>query len=351
MKDPSNDKCLRIVTEILHLLKSTNQYEEAFHLLVDRIVRIYNCQSCAIVTIDPKSEYLKIENSRGISLTFCKTFRRQFSTGAIGNLLWTGRPILIGDSSAQPRIAEELQLEHPFASCACVQIGVNQLTLGYLYADSLAKHAFKEEDLPILQAFADFAALAYYKSRLAEENMRLDRIDHETGLQKYTPFLEEAATHLVRAQSFSEPLSIVICDIDNFKLIAHTYGYDTSRALRREIGEHIKNSLRPIDIAARYGYDEFIILRTRSACEDSLTYANGLCTSISAMTFTPQGIRTTISAGLAVFPQNGRTIDDLVLSAKKALFEAQRTGRNKVFHFPAVWYARRTHGREEEFTE
>jgi len=351
MKDPSDEKCLRIVTEILRVLKSTNQYEEAFQLIVDRIVRIYHCQTCAIVIIDPKSEYLKIENSHGISLTFSKSFHRQFSTGAIGNLLWTGRPILVTDSHGQAKIAEELRLELPFGSCACVQIAVNQLTLGYLYADNVAAHAFSEEDLPVLQAFADFAAIAYYKSRLADENMRLDRVDHETGLQKYVPFLEELTTNMVRAQSFNEPLSVIICDIDNFKMIAHTYGYDASRQLLKEIGDHIRKNLRAIDLAGRYGFDEFIILRAKSEVQEALTYAEGLCKSISTSAFTKQGIQSTVSAGLAVYPQNGKTIDDLLLSAKKALFEAQRTGRNKVFHFPAVWYARRVHGHEEELTE
>jgi len=339
MSELSNERCLGIVTGILRLLKSTNQYEEVFHLLVDRITRLYKCQTCAIILIDPKTEYLKIENSIGVSHTFSKTFSRQISTGAIGNLYWTGNPILVPDSGANSELAEELKLERPFGSCVCVQIAVDHRTLGYIHVDSHEKFAFDEKDVQVLQAFGDFAGVAYFKSQLFEENMRLDRIDHETDLEKYAPFSEKLNENLDRARSFQEPLALLICDIDNFKRIAHTYGYDSSRQLLKEIGTLIRSNLRSMDVGGRYGYDEFIICRSNSGGEDAMGYAVGVRDLVEKATFTKDNLKTTISAGLAVFPQNGKSAEDLVLAAKKALYEAQRTGRNKVVQFPSEWHA------------
>ena len=339
MNELGNERCLHIVTGILRLLRSTNQYEEVFHLLVDRIVRLYKCQTCAIVLIDPKTEYLKIENSIGVSYTFSKSFSQQIATGTIGNLLWTGNPVLIPDSGANPRMADELKLELPFASCVCVQIAVDHRTLGYLYVDRQEKIAFDEKDVEVLQAFADFAGVAYFKSQLFEENIRLDRIDHETGLEKYAPFSEKLNENMDRARSFNEPLAVVICDIDNFKRIAHTYGYDSSRQLLKEMGTLIRSNLRSIDAAGRYGYDEFIICRSNSGMEDAMDDAMRIRDQVEKATFTKDNLKTTISVGLAVFPQNGKSPEDLVLTAKKALFEAQRTGRNKVVQFPSEWHA------------
>ena len=121
-----NELLFRFIAELLQLIQSTNQHEKVFSLVVDRLIRMYHCQSCALVLIDPKTEYLTIENSHGLSHTFCKAFRRNIATAAIGRLLWTGKPIVISDAAQQSALAEEIHLEHPFASCTCVQISVDE---------------------------------------------------------------------------------------------------------------------------------------------------------------------------------------------------------------------------------
>ena len=132
---PVNEQCFRYFAEIVRTLKATTHYERVLSLIVDRIVRSFNCQTCAIALIDPKSEYLRIDQCYNLSLTFCNSFRRRIATSSIGQLLWTGKPIVIPDSTRDPALAEEIALEHPFGSCICLQISVDQQTLGYLHVD------------------------------------------------------------------------------------------------------------------------------------------------------------------------------------------------------------------------
>ena len=95
-----------------------------------------------------------------------------------------------------------------------------------------------------------------------------------------------------------------------------------------------------MDATGRFGFDEFIVLRENADPEKALLFADGLRSAVAETPFTTYGIRSTVSVGLAVFPQNGATMDDLVVTAKKALFEAQKSGRNKVVALPGVWYQR-----------
>ncbi|MGB2869116.1 MAG: diguanylate cyclase [Bacteroidota bacterium] len=328
-----HEECLSFVSEILSLLKSTNQHEKVLHLIVDRIVRMYKCRTCAVILVDPKTEYLNIANGHGVSLTFSNMFRRKLATGPIGQLLWTGRPIFIADSGLQPDIASEVKLESQFGSCLCVQISAEHRTLGYLHADSLQPNVFEEADIRILQTFADFAALALSKSQLFEENLRLDRIDHETGLDKYVAFLEQLHLSLERGISFGENFALLLLDVDNFKHIALTYGYDTSKKLLREIAGLVRSHVRSIDAAGRYGFDEIVIERSNTSFDEAVTLANELRLAVEEAEFTGQHIKTTVSIGVATYPENGGTLHTLLLSVKEALFEAQRTGRNRVFHF------------------
>jgi diguanylate cyclase (GGDEF)-like protein len=332
-------KALDVLPRIINTLKTTQEYERVFHLLVDRLVRVYGAQVCAIVLIDPSSEYLNVENSHGLSWTFCKEFRRRLATGTIGHLLWTGAPCIIANSADQPREAEEIQLEHPFGSAAAVQISANHRTLGYLYLACSEAGRVNTGDLPLLQLCADLAGIAVYKSRLAEENLRLDRVDQETGLEKYVPFLDRLHAARERAFDFNEDFAVLVLDVDNFKSIVNTFGYEASRTFLHELGDIVRGRLRAIDAAARFGPDEIILLLATTGLEDAVDHARALRETVERHRFTPQGIASTISIGIGAFPNNGRTEADLIQSAKSACFEAQRLGRNSVFHYEGEWFA------------
>ncbi len=336
---PISEQCYRYFAEIIRTLKGTNQYEGVLSLIVDRIVRATGCRTCAVVLIDPQTEYLHIDNAHNLSLTFCNAFRRRIATAAVGELLWTGKPIVLPDSSLNPPLAAEIQLEHPLVSCLCVQIAVDQRTLGYLHVDSLTPSAFGPAEVEYVQMFADIAGLALIKAQLYEENLRLDRVDRETGLEKYLPFLERLRAGMGRAEEFSENFAVVILDIDNFKNTVNTYGYDTSRVLLKEMGTLVKSSLRSVDAAGRYGFDEFIVMLANAGLEGAIEFANRLRLIIAAQHFTQHALTSTVSIGVAAFPRNGTSPDALILTAKNALFEAQRSGRNMVFSYRSEWYA------------
>jgi diguanylate cyclase (GGDEF)-like protein len=326
---PSGDD-LTYVAEVLHTLKSTNQHEPVLHLIVDRLARLFRAQTCAVILIDPQTEYLSVENSTGLSLTFCNAFRRSFTTAPIGRLLWTGEPIVIADAASSPTLALDVHLEHDFGSCICTQIAVDQRTLGYLYLDCREAHPFRDTDVRLMQMFADLAGLALVKAHLTEQNLRLDRVDHETDTEKYGPFLERLRLGLERARTSHEALAVMILDVDNFKHIANTYGYDTSRALLKEIGTIVKAHLHPTDACGRYGFDELIIMAGNTPAEEGIQRADEIRSQVEHTSFTRHGIRSTVSVGIAFFPATAETANELVQEAKGALFEAQRSGRNSV---------------------
>jgi diguanylate cyclase (GGDEF)-like protein len=334
MHEIPGPQCFRYLSEILHTLASTNQHERVLHFVVDRIVRLTQCQTCAIVLIDPKTEYLTIQNWHGLSLTFCNEFRRRIATATIGNLLWTGRPLVISDSAAEPATANEVQLEHPFRSCACVQISLDHRTLGYLHVDSGEPGALTSDHLEMLGLFADVVALAVNKSRLFEENLRLERIDKETGVDKYLPMLERIQGAVTRAKEREEHFGVLLLDVDNFKEIVKTYGYERSRDLLRTMAEVLRADLRPIDAVGRYGFDEFILLLENADPPAVVARARALHESVALHRYTGESIHSTVSVGVATYPRDGDSAEDLILTAKRALFEAQRSGGNTVSASP-----------------
>jgi diguanylate cyclase (GGDEF)-like protein len=326
------EECLHFFSEVLSILNSTHEPERVLSLIVDRIVRIYGCQTCAVIIIDPATEYLQVSTNHNLSHRYVKKFRRSLGTGAIAKMLSTGKPILIADGELESQLAAEVQLEHSFRSVVCLQVSAELRTLGYLYADAREPNTFTEHDLRILQSFADLTSIALNKSYLYEKNLRLDKIDHETELEKYAPFLERLSTSISRAEESHESICLFILDIDNYKQIGGTYGYEASKRVLKEIAGLVKARLRPMDAASRYGFDEMIVLRENASLEAGIAFAEELRKTIEETKFTQQGIRTTVSIGAAAFPKNAISEKELLITVKEALYDAQRNGRNRVTH-------------------
>lgn len=326
------EDCLNFFSEVLSILKATHEPERIISLIVDRIVRMYGCRTCAVVVIDPATEYLRMFANHNLSHLYVKEFHRALGTGAIARMLSTGQPILITDAEQESTIAKEVQLEHTFRSAVCLQIVAEHRTLGYLHADAREPNVFTIHDLCTLQSFADLTSITLNKSYLYEKNLRLDPVDPETDLEKYALFLERLSTSISRAEVNNECLSLFILDIDNYKQIEGTYGYAASKLLLKEIAGVVKTHIRPMDAAGRYGFDELIILRENSPLEKGIAFADELRQIIADTEFTQNKIRATVSIGSAAFPENVKTEEDLLLAAKEALYHAQHEGRNKVSH-------------------
>ena len=146
------EECLHFFSEVLNILNSTHEPERVLSHIVDRIVRIFSCQTCAVIIIDPATEYLQASTNYNLSHSYVKEFRRHLGTGAIAKMLSTGKPILIADAERESQLAVEVQLEHTFRSAVCLQISAELRTLGYLYADSREPNAFTENDLRVSKA-------------------------------------------------------------------------------------------------------------------------------------------------------------------------------------------------------
>ncbi len=326
------ERGLRYISEITTTITSRTQAERILHLVVDRLVRMFQCQTGAIITIHPKTEYLQIANACGISLTFAKQFHRTINVGAVADLLWTGRPLIIPDASVDPLRADELKLEQPFASCVCLPLSINHRSLGYLHLDATKPFAFSQEDMPFIGIFTDLAAIALDRSQMHEELLHLERVDRESGLDKYSFFIERLQEIMERALRFNETMGILVIDVDNYKEIINTYGTESCSKFIREFGMLIQRLLRPIDIACRYGTDEFVILYPNTPTVVVLDAAEGLRSSIEQTGFTDKSFRTTVSIGVGIYPHDGSDMRMLMLNAKNAVLEAQRSGRNTVHY-------------------
>lgn len=315
---------------VVAALARESQAEGVLQLIVDTLTELFRCQTCAIVLSEKMEDIFRVRNNYGLSYEFTKAFRRQFKTGLIAQLLFTGDPIVIEDSRANPDQAESIRLEYPFISAACVRLMVDHQPMGYLQMDFDHEFRFNPGDMSLLQIFADLAAVAVHKERLSDAVVRLDPLDLETGLPKFSAFVKTVEEHIQLAREFGQHLGVMMLDVDSFRRIVNVYGTRISDTLVVDLGQFIRGKLRSVDVVSRWGLDEFAVLLPNVSYREAKGHAERLRASVEKHSFTEEKIQCTISIGLVYYPYHGAAVDSLLSSSSIALYEAQRTGRNVV---------------------
>ena len=158
------------------------------------------------------------------------------------------------------------------------------------------------------------------------------KYDALTGLLTKESLYLALEHELQRCRQFNIPLSVLMMDLDHFKKTNDTHGHQAGSHTLKEIGSLITRTLRKTDVSSRYGGEEFVSYFSEQTKDKAFIVANKLRHAIesTAIMFGDATIHITISIGVAQFPEDGKTIDELVASADKALYEAKNTGRNKI---------------------
>jgi diguanylate cyclase (GGDEF)-like protein len=160
----------------------------------------------------------------------------------------------------------------------------------------------------------------------------LSETDHLTGMYNPRGFAIVANRAFAQTARHARPTSVLMIDCDNLKPVNDRHGHELGSELLRRLAEVILGELRYTDVAARYGGDEFVVLLAETPVRGALGVAERIRASAEAGLASIDGVRTnsTVSIGLAAFPEDGVALDDLVACADRALYKAKELGRNRV---------------------
>jgi diguanylate cyclase (GGDEF)-like protein len=177
------------------------------------------------------------------------------------------------------------------------------------------------------------------QSVMALENARLHRIvkdqahlDGLTGLPNRRHAEEALATELARGARFGDPLAVVLTDLDDFKAVNDQHGHPVGDTVLCRFARLLEASVRDVDLAARWGGEEFLLVLRGTDAEGAARLAERIRSRLEETTLlTPEGVPivTTASFGVVSAPDGG-SADRLVVAADAALYAAKRAGKNRV---------------------
>jgi diguanylate cyclase (GGDEF)-like protein len=158
--------------------------------------------------------------------------------------------------------------------------------------------------------------------------------DQLTGLFNRRYFDEAITAEVARASRYGRDLSVIFLDVDFFKKYNDQYGHQHGDVVLKRISHIIKLNIREIDIATRYGGEEFVVILPETPRDDAYTVAEKIRQSVEETAASAIGNRNataiTVSAGVASLGQDIMNVHQLIAKADQAVYEAKRTGRNAV---------------------
>lgn len=193
-------------------------------------------------------------------------------------------------------------------------------------------------ELKLAEALATSEERLRTITRLHEQLQEQALRDPLTGLYNRRHLGELFARELTRCQRERTPISLALIDLDHFKQLNDRHGHLVGDDVLRAVAIHLTGNLRGSDAVFRIGGEEFLLLLPGAAGDEAFARLQALCQALAGQPLpTREGpLSVTLSAGLAVWPTQGQTLEELMQVADAALYDAKRNGRNQVRRLAAT---------------
>lgn len=331
------------INEITEAMRSTVNVEHVLKTILVSLTRGlgYDRAFIFLREVDPDTQVDVLKGTIGIGVP--QELLTVFQVPAtnpleiIGKTAAERRTMIVRDAKHDDRVDKEFAHMLDLDEFASVPLEAKGYVVGVLVVDRMVKGpgpSITEEDLDVLSVFANQAAIAIENAKLYTKIERLSVTDGLTELFNHRTFQEQLNKEWSRAQRSKDPLGLVMMDIDNFKHFNDTNGHQMGDEVLRVTASLIKSTVRKVDFPARYGGEEFAVILPGTDLSGAQAVAEKLRNRIEGYPFPkrdtqPLG-KISISVGVAALPGSAKTTAELVSLADQGLYQAKRTGKNRV---------------------
>ncbi|HEY7677738.1 MAG TPA: diguanylate cyclase [Candidatus Methylomirabilis sp.] len=317
-------------------LQACQSMDEASRVISGMAAELFVGDAGAVLVLDPARKLLQVAAEWGES----PTGEREAFAPEECWALRRGQPHLVGDAGSS-LLCRHLPVPPP-AVYLCLPLVAHGEALGVLYLAGAAGRtpsapAITEARQRLADAVAHQLALALANVRLRETLRIQSTRDPVTGLfNRY--YMEETLQREVRwGERKHRPVGVVKLGIDRFEQVNDQFGQDAGDTALREVGTLLKSKVRAVDVACRYGGEEFVLILPEVSMEHTRRRAEQLREAAKQHHISHDGKAigpVTISLGAAGFPQHGSTAEAVLRAAEAALYRAKAAGPDRVMVAP-----------------
>lgn len=325
-----------VVHDMAKALTSTLQLDQVLKTVMEKVQELLAPDTWSLLLVDEKTNELYFQIATGEAASKLKDVRLKMGQGIAGWVAQSGVASIVPDVSQDPRFSGQVDAMTKMRthSIICVPIRGKERVLGVIEIINLVgKREFDQEDMTLLQAMADYSAIALENAIHVQRIHELTITDDCTDLYNVRHLNFVLDTEIYRSNRYQYEFSLIFLDLDHFKEVNDTHGHLVGSKLLREMAELIRGSLRLIDYAFRYGGDEFVILLPQTGKESANVVARRLHERVNEKKFMAEeglNLHLTASFGLATYPADATTKAEMIRLADEAMYLAKNTSRNSI---------------------
>jgi diguanylate cyclase (GGDEF)-like protein len=324
----------KTLLEIGQSLVTITDLDQLLRQIIDVLAREIQAERALIILRHPITGEISIANSTANVDTSTLEEAILFSKTIVSDVVNKGKSIFSRDvikDGTYSKTDSVMNLKIRSLMCVPLVAKQNGDIIGTVYVDNRSVgNIFSKEDLALLESFASLAGMAIENAHLYE----LAIMDELTKCYVRRYFEQRVREEFSRAERQRSPLSLLMIDVDQFKVVNDRYGHPGGDTVLKEIAGMIKRNLRTYDLLARLGGDEFAIILPEVAFQDAYRIAEKIRTSCTQLVFPGVDAKPTISIGIACYPlHHVNNVESLLKKADVALYKAKQLGRNTCFFY------------------
>lgn len=317
-------------------LTSTLEFKKVLKVIMEKAERLIKCEDWSLLLLDEATEELYFEMSKQKKPKEVLNHRIQLGEDIAGWVAKRGSTLIVPDISKDSRFHKSIERKcyASAESILCVPIINKRRTIGVLeMVNKIQGAPFDTKDRDLLIKLVDQAAIAIERSHLYQKMSDLAITDDLTKLFNFRHLDQTLDLEIKRCQRYGSAVSLIFLDMDYFKLVNDRHGHLMGSKVLIEVAQILSGNLRDIDIIARYGGDEFVVVLPETDVKTTHIISQRLQEAIRDHDFlNDEGLKINLTAsfGIAGFPVHARTKKDLILLADQAMYQAKYAGRDRI---------------------
>ena len=325
----------------LYSIETCIDSADLFNIIIEKAAEIVGAEQGSLMLLNEEGHEIEVKATKGLNQAILSHVRIRPGEGIAGSVLEKGMPLVVSNIEEDKRTSRSNRVRYKTKSFISMPLKVRDKCIGLLnLADKADGSEFSDKDIKILEAIALYSAVAIERRVYYQSSVNLRKIsitDSLTGLLNRRYFEERISEEMERSKRHGQPFSLIILDIDDFKRFNDTYGHLCGDEALKNTANEIRRCVRIIDIAARYGGEEFAIILPTTEKEDAGLIGERIRSEIEGMPFNikeaEKAVKQTVSLGIASYPGDASSVEELINNADRALYRAKGLGKNRVVIF------------------
>lgn len=334
-------------------LNSTSDVDVILDHIIDTLVRLFEADFVGISLVDKEGGYSNLKRVSDGMKEHLEDKEIPHDDTLIGFVAESGKHFHFDDISARSQyrsvFGKEIDfalgmkniksvLIYPFHETYQDVENKDQDVLGSVVIGRRTKNPFNEGEISLAKIICRESAKSMTSSLNFQKVKELAIRDGLTGLYNHRHFQEMLSYTIVHSDRYSAQASLLMIDVDDLKVINDTYGHQAGDTVLSSIGNILSETLRKVDIPARYGGDEFAVILPNTNKAGSIAVAEKIRSRLKRISLRPDSreIQVTFSIGIATYPQCAASKELLIEKSDRALYESKNQGKNKITHYEDI---------------